>query len=100
MDDYIQLTPGMYQLNLKVSWKNRPNERFRRELFSLEVCDKDGIIIEAARHLWLINEETHKYASLFSCNFGYNIKLCFLLYASVGVDFEIAPLRAFLNVAI
>eukprot|EP01083_Nonionella_stella_P295621 1004664_1 len=54
----IRLGPGAYRLSFPVAWKSRSRQRFRRELFGIELCDEDGSIIEAAQQLWIMDSDT------------------------------------------
>ncbi|ETO20336.1 hypothetical protein RFI_16882 [Reticulomyxa filosa] len=57
------LPPGVYSVKIPVSWLNRPHQRFRREMFSLEIYDDQGYVLEAAQQLWIIDEDTALYAA-------------------------------------
>ena len=59
----IHLGPGAYRLSFPVAWKSRSRQRFRRELFAIELCDEFGQIIEAAQQLWIIDSESAKAAA-------------------------------------
>ena len=54
----VRLGPGAYRLSFPVAWKSRSRQRFRRELFAVELCDQSGRVIEAAQKLWVIDTET------------------------------------------
>lgn len=54
----FQFIPGAYRLSFPVSWKKRTHQRFRREFFTIELCNEHGLVLEAVQNFWMIDNQS------------------------------------------